>query len=71
MGEEIPADMEVISVEKIYDNFEEYRGEKVLMEGRIYKAFPYDVFLNDGTGNIKVEFQGETLLFKERHLGLG
>ncbi|MEO0114142.1 MAG: hypothetical protein ABIK93_01535 [candidate division WOR-3 bacterium] len=70
-GQKIPADVKVISVKEIYDKFKEYRGKKVLMEGRTYKAFPGDVFLNDGTGNIKVEFQGETSLFKEKISWIG
>lgn len=70
-GEKIPSDLKVVSVKEIYNNFKEYRDKKVLMEGRTYKAFPGDVFLNDGTGNIKVEFRGETSLFKEKISWIG
>lgn len=66
-GEKIPSDMRPIPISAIYDNFKEYRGKRILIEGKIYKSlFPIEIFVNDGTGNIKIELRSEISSLEEK-----
>lgn len=70
-GVKIPSDMRTISVSAINNNFKEYEGKTVVIEGWIYKSFPYPVgvYLNDRTVDIAVYgFLRETSSFEKKIL---
>lgn len=65
-GESIPENAQVVTIAELSRNFGNYRGQRVVLAGRMYKSLlPVHDYLNDGTGNIKVKYRGGAAEFSK------